>query len=128
MVLDLEATDDLIHGNQEGRFFHGYYGGYCYLPLYVFCGRHLLAAKLRRSNIDGSAGAVEEVGRIVAQIRARWPEVRIVLRADPGFAREALMAWCQESPLHYPFALPRPVPLADSSAPPLTNTTCTITL
>ncbi len=92
IVLDLDATDDLIHGNQEGRFFHGYYGGYCYLPLYVFCGRHLLAAKLRRSNIDGSAGAVEEVGRIVGQIRGRWPEVRIVLRADSGFAREALMA------------------------------------
>ena len=75
--------------HQEGRFFHGYYGGYCYLPLYVFCGRHLLAAKLRRSNIDGSAGAVEEVERIVGQIRTRWPEVRIVLRADSGFAREA---------------------------------------
>jgi len=74
IVLDLDATDDLIHGNQEGRFFHGYYGGYCYLPLYVFCGRHLLGAKLRRSNIDGSAGAVEEVARIVGQIRACWPE------------------------------------------------------
>src|SRR5215204_4389977 len=79
IVLDLDATDDLIHGNQEGRFFHGYYGGYCYLPLYVFCGRHLLAAKLRRSNSDGSAGAVEEIARIVGQIRARWPAVRIVL-------------------------------------------------
>ena len=82
IVLDLDATDDPLHGRQEGRFFHGYYGCYCYLPLYVFCGDHLLAAKLRRSNIDASAGAVEEIARLVAQIRARWPEVRIILRAD----------------------------------------------
>ena len=95
IVLDLDATDDPLHGAQEGRFFHGYYGCYCYLPLYVFCGDHLLAAKLRRSNIDASAGAVEEVERIVGQIRARWPQVRIVLRADCGFAREALMVWCE---------------------------------
>lgn len=107
IVLDLDATDDLIHGNQEGRFFHGYYGGYCYLPLYVFCGRHLLASKLRRSNIDGSAGAAEEVARIVRQIRARWPEVRIVLRADSGFAREALMAWCEDNAVDYLFGLAR---------------------
>ena len=97
IVLDLDATDDPLHGHQEGRFFHGYYDCYCYLPLYVFCGRHLLAAKLRPSNIDGSAGAVEEVARIVAQIRARWPRTRILLRADSGFAREALMAWCEEN-------------------------------
>ena len=84
IVLDLDATDDPLHGHQEGRFFHGYYDCYCYLPLYVFCGKHLLAAKLRRSNIDASAGAVEEVARIVAQIRARWPRVKIVLRADFG--------------------------------------------
>ena len=82
IILDLDATDDPLHGHQEGRFFHGYYDCYCYLPLYVFCGRHLLAAKLRRSNIDASAGRVEEVARIVAQIRARWPRVRILLRAD----------------------------------------------
>lgn len=105
IVLDLDATDDPIHGDQEGRFFHGYYGNYCYLPLYVFCGRHLLAAKLRRSNIDGSAGAVEEVGRIVGQVRKRWPEVRIVLRADSGFAREPLMAWCEENRVDYLFGL-----------------------
>ncbi len=116
IVLDLDATDDLLHGNQEGRFFHGYYGGYCYLPLYVFCGRHLLAAKLRRSNIDGSAGAVEEVGRIVGQIRARWPAVRIVLRADSGFAREALMAWCEESRVDYLFGLARNVRLVEEIA------------
>ena len=88
IILDLDATDDPLHGEQEGRFFHGYYDCYCYLPLYVFCGRHLLAAKLRRADIDAAAGAVEEVARIVAQIRARWPRVRILLRADSGFARE----------------------------------------
>ena len=82
IILDLDATDDPLHGHQEGRFFHGYYDGYCYLPLYVFCGRHLLAAKLRRANIDASAGAVEEIARIVARIRARWPSVEILLRAD----------------------------------------------
>jgi len=107
IVLDLDATDDPIHGEQEGRFFHGYYGGYCYLPLYVFCGRHLLASKLRRSNIDGSAGAREEVERIVGQIRRRWPEVRIVLRADSGFARDALMAWCEQNRVDYLFGLAR---------------------
>lgn len=116
IVLDLDATDDPIHGEQEGRFFHGYYGNYCYLPLYVFCGRHLLAAKLRRSNIDGSAGAVEEVGRIVAQIRARWPAVRIVLRADSGFAREALMAWCEANGVDYLFGLARNVRLVEEIA------------
>ena len=84
IILDLDATDDPLHGHQEGRFFHGYYDCYCYLPLYVFCGRHLLAAKLRRANIDASAGAVEEVARIVAQIRESWPRVTILLRADFG--------------------------------------------
>ena len=84
ITLDLDATDDPLHGHQEGRFFHGYYDGYCYLPLYVFCGSQLLAARLRRSNIDASAGAVEEVARIVAQIRTRWPRVQILLRADFG--------------------------------------------
>jgi hypothetical protein len=92
IVLDLDATDDPLHGHQEGRFFHGYYDCHCYLPLYVFCGRHLLSAKLRRANIDASAGAVEEVARIVGQVRGRWPQVRIILRGDGGFAREALMA------------------------------------
>jgi Transposase DDE domain group 1 len=109
IVLDLDATDDPLHGHQEGRFFHGYYGCYCYLPLYVFCGRHPLAAKLRRSSIDAAAGAVEEVRRIVARIRARWPRVRILLRADSGLvlrtpfghAREALMAWCETHRVDY---------------------------
>jgi hypothetical protein len=107
IVLDLDATDDPLHGHQEGRFFHGYYDSYCYLPLYIFCGRHLLAAKLRRANIDASAGAVEEVERIVAQIRARWPRVRILLRADSGFAREALMAWCEQNRVEFVFGLAR---------------------
>jgi Transposase DDE domain group 1 len=107
IILDLDATDDPLHGQQEGRFFHGYYDTYCYLPLYVFCGRHLLAAKLRRSNIDGSAGSVEEVARIVAQVRTRWPHVRILLRADSGFAREALMAWCENNRVDYLFGLAR---------------------
>jgi hypothetical protein len=107
IVLDLDATDDPINGEQEGRFFHGYYGGYCYLPLYVFCGRHLLAAKLRPANIDASAGSLEEVGRIVGQIRSRWPEVRIVLRADSGFARDGLMAWCESNGVDYLFGLAR---------------------
>lgn len=105
IILDLDATDDPLHGQQEGRFFHGYYGGYCYLPLYIFCGRHLLAAKLRRANTDASAGSVDELERIVAQIRRHWPEVRIVLRADSGFARDALMSWCEETHIDFIFGL-----------------------
>ena len=107
IILDLDATDDPLHGHQEGRFFHGYYDGYCYLPLYVFCGRHLLAARLRRSNIDASAGAVEEIARIVARIRRRWPRTRILLRGDSGFAREALMAWCEANRVDFLFGLAR---------------------
>jgi hypothetical protein len=91
IILDLDATDDPVHGEQEGRFFHGYYDGYCYLPLYVFCGRHLLAAKLRRANIDASAGTVEEVARIVAHIRRRWPLVRILVRADRAGGADGLV-------------------------------------
>jgi hypothetical protein len=107
IILDLDATDDPLHGHQEGRFFHGYYDCYCYLPLYIFCGDQLLAAKLRPSNIDGAAGAMEEVARIVAQIRQRWPVVRIVLRADSGFARDHLMAWCEANGVGYIFGLAR---------------------
>jgi Transposase DDE domain group 1 len=107
ITLDLDATDDPLHGHQEGRFFHGYYDCYCYLPLYVFCGRHLLAAKLRRSNIDASAGTVEAIARIVAQIRRRWPKTRILLRGDSGFAREALMAWCETNRVDFLFGLAR---------------------
>jgi hypothetical protein len=107
IILDLDATDDPLHGQQEGRFFHGYYDSYCYLPLYVFCGRHLLAAKLRPSNIDASAGSREEIARIVEAIRARWPRVRILLRADSGFARENLMAWCETHRVDFVFGLAR---------------------
>jgi len=105
ITLDLDATDDPLHGEQEGRFFHGYYKSYCYLPLYIFCGRHLLCAKLRRSSIDASAGSVDEVARIVAQIRGRWPEVRILLRADSGFTRDDLMTWCEQNDVDYLFGL-----------------------
>jgi DDE family transposase len=105
IVLDLDATDDLIHGNQEGRFFHGYYGNYCYLPLYIFSGEHLLCARLRRSNIDGAEGAVEELTRIVGQLRQAWPEVKIILRADSGFSRDDLMTWCENNAIDYVFGL-----------------------
>jgi hypothetical protein len=107
IILDLDATDDPLHGGQEGRFFHGYYGHYCYLPLYIFCGDQLLVAKLRPANIDGSAGALEEVARVVAQIRERWPATRIVLRADSGFTRDQLMAWCEAEGVDYVFGLAR---------------------
>src|ERR1700752_3287444 len=105
IVLDLDATDDPVHGEQEGRFFHGYYDCYCYLPLYVFCGRHLLAAKLRSAAVDAAAGVVEELARIVAQIRRHWPLVRILVRADSGFAREELMAWCEANRTDYLFGM-----------------------
>jgi hypothetical protein len=101
IVLDLDATDDPLHGGQEGRFFHGYYDCYCYLPLYVFCGDHLLVAKLRKADVDASAGSIEEIARVIGQIRARWPKVRIILRADSGFAREPLMAWCEANGVDY---------------------------
>jgi hypothetical protein len=95
IVLDLDATDDPLHGNQAGRFFHGYYKCYCYLPLYIFCGSHLLCAKLRPSNIDAAAGSVKQLERIVSLIRGQWPDVRIVIRADSGFCRDELMSWCE---------------------------------
>lgn len=111
IILDLDATDDPLHGHQEGRFFHGYYNGYCYLPLYIFCGEHLLCAKLRRSNIDGAAGATGEVERIVTRIRALWPDTRIILRADSGFCREDLMGWCDQNAVDYVLGLARNVRL-----------------
>jgi hypothetical protein len=107
IVLDLDATDDPLHGHQEGRFFHGYYRHYCYLPLYIFCGEFLLCARLRPSDIDASAGAVDELERIVGQIRGRWPEVEIWIRADSGFAREAIMAWCEANGVEYVLGLAR---------------------
>jgi hypothetical protein len=101
IVLDLDATDDPVHGNQLGRFFHGYYKSYCFLPLYIFCGDHLLCAKLRPSDIDASAGTVKELKRIVGQIRARWPKVEIVVRGDSGFCRETIMRWCEQNDVDY---------------------------
>jgi len=101
IVLDFDATDDPLHGEQEGRFFHGYYKQYCYLPLYAFCGGHLLAAELRPANIDASAGTVELLERLVGQIRRRWPDVQIILRADSGFARENIFAWCESHTVDY---------------------------
>jgi hypothetical protein len=105
IILDLDATDDPVHGNQEGRFFHGHYDCYCYLPLYIFCGRHLLVAKLRRANLDAAAGSVEEVARVVAHIRSRWPRVRILVRADSGFARDELMTWCETNGVDFVLGL-----------------------
>ena len=107
IVLDLDATDTPLHGEQEARFFHGYYGHYCYLPLYIFCGDHLLCARLRPSNQDASAGSVEEVERIVGQIRRHWPQTQIILRADSGFCREELMAWCETQAVDYVLGLAR---------------------
>jgi hypothetical protein len=105
IVLDFDATDDPLHGRQEGRFFHGYYGHYCYLPLYVFCGDHLLAAELRPSNIDASAGTVELLERMVSQIRLRWPRTHIILRGDSGFARDEIMAFCEAQGVDYVLGL-----------------------
>jgi hypothetical protein len=107
IILDLDATDDPLHGQQEGRFFHGYYGHYCYLPLYVFCGDHLLCARLRTANGDASAGALDEVQRIVSHLRQHWPAVRIILRAASGFCREELMRWCEDNQVDYVFGLAR---------------------
>lgn len=107
IVLDIDTTDLAIHGQQEGRFYHGYYDHYCYLPLYIFAGEHVLCARLRPSNIGPSVGSVKEVARIVKRIRARWPEVRIVLRADSGFSRDELMSWCEQNQVDYVFGLAR---------------------
>jgi len=105
--LDLDATDDPLHGHQEGRFFHGYYGCYCYLPLYIFCGEHLLCARLRPSNQDGAAGSVEELERIVTRIREHWPKTRIIIRGDSGFCRDGIMAWCEANKVAYVLGLAR---------------------
>ena len=105
IVLDLDATDDTVHGHQLGRFFHGYYKNYCFLPLYIFCGDHLLCARLRPSDIDASAGSVKELGRIVSQIRIEWPDVQIVIRGDSGFCRESIMFWCEQNNVDYVLGL-----------------------
>jgi Transposase DDE domain group 1 len=119
IVLDIDTTDFAIHGEQEGRFYHGYYDHYCYLPLYVFAGEHVLCARLRSSNIDPSAGSRKEIERIVKRIRAMWPEVKIVLRGDAGFCREELMAWCETNSVDYVFGLARNSLLEKIVAPAL---------
>jgi hypothetical protein len=107
IVLDVDTTDLPLHGQQEGRFFHGYYDHYCYLPLYVFCGDHVLCARLREANHDASFGCLAEIGRIVTQIRAAWPEVKIILRGDSGFCRNELMSWCETTQVDFVFGLAR---------------------
>ena len=107
IVLDVDATDLPLHGEQEGRFFHGYYDSYCYLPLYIFCGDQILCARLRQSNSDTAAGSLAEIQRIVVQIRAAWPKVKIVLRGDSGFCRNELMSWCEANRVDYVFGLAR---------------------
>jgi Transposase DDE domain group 1 len=107
IVLDLDSTDVPLHGHQEARFFHGYYDSYCYLPLYIFAGDHLLCARLRPADQDGATGAVDELRRIVAQIRQRWPQIEIVVRADSGFCREELMGWCEQQHVEYVLGLAR---------------------
>jgi Transposase DDE domain group 1 len=119
IVLDIDTTDFAIHGEQEGRFYHGYYDHYCYLPLYGFAGEHVLCARLRSSNIDPSAGSRKEIERIVKRIRTRWPEVKIVLRGDAGFCREELMAWCETNGVAYVFGLARNSLLEKIVAPAL---------
>ena len=107
IVLDVDTTDLPLHGRQEGRFFHGYYDEYCYLPLYVFCGEHVLCARLREASHDASFGCLAEIRRIVGQIRAAWPEVKIVLRGDSGFCRNELMSWCENNSVDFVFGLAR---------------------
>ena len=107
IVIDLDTTDLPLHGHQEQRFFHGFYYHYCYLPLYIVCGEHLLGVRLRPANIDASAGALEELERVVKQIRQSWPQVEIILRADSGFCRESLMSWCEANQVEYVFGFAR---------------------
>ena len=107
LILDVDATDDPLHGHQEGRYFHGYYGEYCYLPLYIVCGEQVLCARLRTADVDPGAGIVVELERIVPRLRAVWPEVEIVVRGDSGFCREDNMAWCEANGVHYLFGLAR---------------------
>jgi hypothetical protein len=105
ITLDLDATDDPIHGRQLGRFFHGYYKNYCYLPLYIFCGDHLLCARLRPADVDAAAGSVKHLTRIVEQIREAWPEVKITIRADSGFCRDEILSWCERNSVDYVIGL-----------------------
>jgi len=119
IVIDLDTTDVALHGHQEGRFFHGYYDQYCYLPLYIFCGEHLLGVRLRKADQDAAAGAQVELARIVAQIRAAWPKVVIVVRADSGFCRDALMSWCEANAVDYVLGFARNERLLRKIAKPM---------
>jgi hypothetical protein len=119
IVLDVDATDDPLHGHQEGRFFHGYYRCYCYLPLYIFCGEHLLCARLRPSNIDAAAGTVEELEHIVTRVRASWPQVKTIVRGDSGFCRDAIMHWCESNAVDYVLGLAKNTRLVERIAPEL---------
>jgi hypothetical protein len=107
IILDVDTTDLPLHGKQEGRFFHGYYDSYCYLPLFIFCGEQVLCARLREANHDASFGSLQEIGRIVAQIRLAWPEVKIIVRGDSGFCRNELMSWCENNGVDFVFGLAR---------------------
>jgi hypothetical protein len=107
IILDVDTTDLPLHGKQEGRFFHGYYDNYCYLPLYIFCGEHVLCARLRQADHDAAFGSLQEIQRIVAQIRAAWPTTKIILRGDSGFCRNQLMSWCEDNSVDFVFGLAR---------------------
>ena len=107
IVLDVDATDDQLHGQQEGRFYHGYYCHYCYLPLYITCGEHVLCARLRTAQAEAAEGTVAELERIVRRIRQRWPQAAIVVRGDAGFCRDTLMTWCEQRGVDYVLGLAR---------------------
>ena len=123
-MLDVDATDDPLHGRQEGRFFHGYYRSYCYLPLYIFCGQQLLGARLRTADRDAADGTVEELERIVGRIRKRWPGVEIWLRGDSGFCRDELLAWCEAQGVEYVLGIAQNQRLKRSLAPELERAQC----
>lgn len=106
ITLDLDVTDDPVYGNQEGAFFNKYYNGVCYAPLYIFCGYHLLVAKLRPSNVDPAEGALEELQRVIGLIRDKWTTTHILVRGDSAYAREEIMRFCEEQPrVDYVFAM-----------------------
>jgi len=121
IVLDIDTTDVALHGNQEGRFFHGYYDHYCYLPLYIFAGEHVLCARLRPANIDGAAGSLEEIRRIVEQLRTHWSDTRVILRADSGFCRDELLDWCENNGVDYVVGFARNPRLQTLIADPLSQ-------
>ncbi len=121
IILDVDATDDVLHGHQEGRFFHGYYRNYCYLPLYIFCGEHLLCARLRTADQDGAAGTVDELARIIARLRETWPETRMIVRGDSGFCRDDLMSWCEAHEVDYVLGLAKNSRLTTAIAAEMTE-------